>query len=76
MPLISEYCQWLNAAGVSLSEPDCWEQYREHAMHGIMLTVLGAVFSAADPRSDKMFLTMIQRHLQHCVDLNAIEFLD
>jgi hypothetical protein len=75
-PLISDYCQWLNAAGVSLSERDCWEQYREHTMHGIMLTVLGAVFSAADPRSDKMFLTMIQRHLQHCVDLNAIEFLD
>lgn len=74
--LIADYCQWLDAAGVSLSDRDCWEQYREHAMHGIMLTVLGAVFSAADPRGDKMFMTMIQRHLQHCVDLEAIEFLD
>jgi hypothetical protein len=29
----------------------------------------------AEERSDKMFLTMIQRHLQQCVDLNSAEFL-
>jgi hypothetical protein len=37
--------------------------------------VLGASFSTPDERSDKMFLAMIQRHLQHCVDLDAGEFL-
>jgi hypothetical protein len=74
--LIDEYSQWLDAAGVSLGQQDCWEQYREYAMHGIVITVLGAVFTAAEERSDKMFLTMIQRHLQQCVDLNSAEFLD
>ncbi len=73
--LISEYSQWLDAAGVPLSPQDCWEQYREYAMHAIVITVLGAVFTAAEERSDQMFLAMIQRHLQQCVDLNSGEFL-
>jgi hypothetical protein len=74
--LISEYSQWLDAAGVSLDAQECWQQYREYAMHGIVITVLGAVFTAAEERSDKMFLAMIQRHLQQCVDLDSREFLD
>ena len=28
-----------------------------------------------DERSDRMFTVMIQRHLQHCLDLNSSEFL-
>ena len=73
--LIDEYAGWLASAGVDLSPGECWEQYREFSMHGIIITVLGAVFTAAQDRSDKMFLTMIQRHLQQCVDLNSAEFL-
>jgi hypothetical protein len=73
--LIADYSQWLNEAGVSLGFQECWEQYREFAMHGIVITVLGAVFTEAAPRSDKMFLAMIQRHLQQCVDLDSAEFL-
>jgi len=44
-------------------------------MHGLMITILGASFSEAAERSDAMFLVMIQRHLQHCVDLQAGGFL-
>jgi len=73
--LISDYSQWLDEAGVTLGFSECWQQYREFAMHGIVITVLGAVFTEAAPRSDKMFLAMIQRHLQQCVDLESIEFL-
>jgi hypothetical protein len=73
--LISDYSQWLDQAGVTLTTQDCWDQYREYAMHGIVITVLGAVFTEAEERSDKMFLAMIQRHLQQCVDLDSAEFL-
>ena len=44
-------------------------------MHGLMITVPGASFSTPDERSGKMFLAMIQGHLQHCVDLRSAEFL-
>jgi hypothetical protein len=74
--LIQEhYRAALETAGVTLSAQDCWNQYREFAMHGILITVLGASFSAPEERSDKMFLAMIQRHLQHCIDMEAGEFL-
>lgn len=74
--LIEEYAGWLAMGGVDLSPSDCWDQYREFSMHGIVITVLGAVFTAAEERGDKMFLAMIQRHLQQCVDLNCVEFLE
>ncbi len=74
--LIERYRQQLAAAGVTLEADDCWRQYRLCAMHGLMITVLGASFSSADERSDAMFLAMIQRHLQHCVDLESGEFLE
>ncbi len=73
--LIARYRVELDREGVTLSEQDCWEQYREYAMHGILITVLGATFSTPDERSDRMFLTMIQRHLTHCIDVDAREFL-
>lgn len=74
-PLIERYQTRLAARGVNLTEQTCWEQYRLGSMHGLMIIVLGASFSSADERGDAMFLALIQRHLQHCVDLNAAEFL-
>ncbi|MAT93455.1 MAG: hypothetical protein CME59_12720 [Halioglobus sp.] len=73
--LLEQYRVELERAGVSLDAAECWAQYREFAMHGILITVLGASFSSADERGDKMFLAMIQRHLQQCLDLDAGEFL-
>lgn len=53
----------------------CWAQYREQAMHGLLLTILDASFSSPGERSDLMFRTVIQRQLQHCLDLDAGDFL-
>ncbi|MFK7731757.1 MAG: phosphotransferase [Pseudomonadales bacterium] len=73
--LVKEYRLELDRNGVSLSDTECWDLYREYSMHGLMITVLGACFSSPGERSDKMFLAMIQRHLQHCIDVGANEFL-
>ncbi|MCB1843243.1 MAG: phosphotransferase [Halioglobus sp.] len=73
--LIEDYRRMLAEQGVELSARDCWDQYREYAMHGILITVLGASFSTPDERGERMFMAMIQRHLQHCIDLDAGEFL-
>lgn len=74
--LVRDYSEQLASLGVDLGFDACWEQYREQAMHGLMITILGASFSEPDERGDAMFLAMIQRHLQHCVDLDAGAFLD
>lgn len=73
--LVKEYRVELDRNGVVLSDAECWDLYCEYTMHGLMITVLGACFSSPGERSDKMFLAMIQRHLQHCIDLGANEFL-
>ena len=73
--LLEYYRQCLGEEGVTLSKEECWQLYREFSINGLLITVLGAMFSEAAERSDKMFLVMIQRHLQHCVDMNAREFL-
>ncbi|MEH6586692.1 MAG: phosphotransferase [Halioglobus sp.] len=73
--LVKDYSELLAGLGVNLGFDACWQQYREQAMHGLMITILGASFTAAAERSDAMFLTMIQRHLQHCVDLESGDFL-
>lgn len=73
--LVTEYSETLASLGLELGFDSCWEQYREQAMHGLMITILGASFTEPAERSDAMFLAMIQRHLQHCVDLDAGAFL-
>tara|TARA_R110002049_G_scaffold21045_17_gene77430 strand:- start:2743 stop:3810 length:1068 start_codon:yes stop_codon:yes gene_type:complete len=73
--LVREYSEVLRGMGVDMGFEACWDQYRQQAMHGLLITILGASFSAAGERSDRMFQVMIQRHLQHCVDLDAKAFL-
>ena len=73
--LLREYNNQLSSLGVELGFDECWAQYREQSMHGLLLTILGASFTSPGERSDQMFRTVIQRQLQHCLDLDAGEFL-
>ncbi len=73
--LVEYYRQCMAEQDVALGADECWQQYRAFSINGLLITVLGAMFSQAEERSDQMFLVMIQRHLQHCVDMNAREFL-
>ncbi len=73
--LVSACRRQFDEAGIEFGESECWDMYRRAAMHGIIITVLGATFTSPDPRSDEMFATMIRRHLQHCLDVGASEFL-
>ena len=45
-------------------------------MIGLLITILGASFTAPDERGDQMFLAMARGHLQQCVDLGSGEFID
>ena len=40
-------------AGVEFGEAECWDMYRRAAMHGIIITVLGATFSSPDPAATR-----------------------
>lgn len=73
--LVELYRRELAGFGVELSEGECWQQYRRSALHGILITVLGSMLSGVDERGDRMFRAMIERHLQHALDMDCAEFL-
>ncbi|MCE2512312.1 MAG: phosphotransferase [Acidimicrobiia bacterium] len=73
--LVSSCRRQFAEAGVELGEAECWDMYRRGAMHGIIITALGATFSSPDPRGDEMFMTMIRRHTRHCLEVGAEDFL-
>ncbi len=73
--LVEIYRRGLSTRGVDLAEDECWNCYRRFSLHGLFITVLGAIITGQDERGDRMFTAMIQRHLQHALDLEASEFL-
>lgn len=73
--IIAEYRERLASLSVDLPFDEVWAQYREQSMHGLLLTILGSSFSSPGERSDRMFRTVIERQLQHCLDLDAGDFL-
>jgi len=66
--LVDDYCGRLRAAGVALTDERGWELYRRFTLHGVLITILGAMVTGQDPRGDRMFRVMAQRHLQHALD--------
>ena len=73
--ILREYREQLAALEVHLDFDEVWAQYREQSMHGLLLTILGSSFSSPGERSDRMFRTVIERQLQHCLDMEAGDFL-
>jgi hypothetical protein len=73
--LVEIYRREMAALGVELDRETCWREYRRAALHGVLITVLGSMLSSADERGDRMFVAMIERHLQHALDLHAGDFI-
>ncbi len=74
--LLGEYHQALLAHGVrSLSWEDCWREYRRLAFAGVLMTIVASMLVQRTERGDEMFMTMLARHAQHALDLDAAELL-
>lgn len=70
---VQEYCARMRSEGIELPDEEGWQMYRRFSLHGVLITVLGSMVTGQDPRGDRMFLAMAQRHLQHALDLFADE---
>jgi len=75
--LFGEYLERLREAGAALLDFDaCWEQYRRHTFGGVLMATLASMIVERTARGDEMFVTMLARHAQHALDLEAEELLD
>jgi hypothetical protein len=73
--LVRRYHAALTARGVAMSWPDCWDGYRRHAFHGIVMSVAAAMLVQRTDRGDEMFCAMANRHARHALDLGAVALL-
>ncbi|XRQ04695.1 phosphotransferase [Actinomadura welshii] len=73
--LVGRYHGALTARGVALTWDDCWDAYRRHAFHGIVMAIGASMLVERTDRGDAMFRTMITRHARHARDLTALALI-
>ena len=74
--LLREYHGRLLELGVpGFTWEACWEEYRRHTFHGVLMAVIAPMLVVRTERGDDMFMTSLARHAQQILDLRAEEFL-
>jgi thiamine kinase-like enzyme len=74
--LLHEYHEGLLAGGVEgIAWEDCWQEYRRHAFAGVLMAIVAPMIVERTERGDEMFVTMLARHAQHALDLDAEQLL-
>ena len=54
---------------------DLAQDYRHFTFAGIVVSVCAAMLVKRTERGDRMFLTMLDRHVRHVRDCNGVELL-
>jgi hypothetical protein len=75
--LLDSYQRELELQGVTgYSRADLAEDYRHFSFAGINVAVGAAMMVKRTARGDRMFLTMLDRHVSHVIDTGALAILD
>lgn len=74
--LLDTYHEELTSQGVAYSRADLREDYRHFTFAGINVAVGAAMMVGRTERGDRMFLTMLARHVAHVLDTGALSILD
>lgn len=74
--LVRLYHDGLLAAGVEdLSWEACWRAYRRLSFSGVLMAIVAPLMVAQTARGDEMFMTMLARHCDQALDLDALALL-
>ena len=74
--LVAHYHQRLVQGGVQdYSAEQCWQDYRLHAIHGLIVGVFGLGAVKRTPRGDRMWKSWIERTAMQVRDLGSIGLL-
>ncbi|GAA0615939.1 hypothetical protein GCM10009547_17420 [Sporichthya brevicatena] len=74
--LIRGYHEALVAGGVrDYSWDECWDDYRAHAIAGLLVAITAGMGTTPSPEADALFLTMASRHAQHMLDVDTLSLL-
>lgn len=53
----------------------CWHDYRLHAGHGLIMSIVGAAITAPTERGDEMLSALINRHAQQMTELDTLALI-
>ncbi|HEY7051205.1 MAG TPA: phosphotransferase [Mycobacterium sp.] len=73
--LMAGYHQALGASSVPLTLDDVREGVRRQSFFGVMMAIVSPMLVARTERGDEMFMTMIQRHCEQVLDMDALPLL-
>ena len=73
--LLRHYLEVLQSYSVALSWDDCWRGYRWHAGAGLAMSVIASMIVGETQRGNEMFMTMAQRSMSMCEDLQSFSLL-
>jgi len=73
--LVRAYHRHLGTSGVDLEWDDCWESYRRYSFDGLVMAIAASMLVTRLPRTDDMFMAMVERHGRQALDLGAEELL-
>lgn len=73
--LLTVYRNGLADGGVAIDDEWLWTQYRRDAFGGVIMSVVASQVVGGSERSEAMFAAMATRHLEHCVDLDALDVI-
>ena len=73
--LLRHYLEVLRSYGVDLAWDDCWRLYRANAAAGLNMAVIASMIVGETERGNDMFMTMAQRSIAMCNELDTLELL-
>jgi hypothetical protein len=73
--LVRAYHEHLRDAGVAVTFEQCWNGYRRYAFDGLAMGIAASMLVTRTPRSDDMFMAMVNRHGHQALDLGSADFL-
>jgi aminoglycoside/choline kinase family phosphotransferase len=75
--LVAEYHRQLLSYGVpNYSAKQCWDEYRAHAVYGLVLTIPVSMGVQRTERGDRMFAAMARRAADQLIALDSFAALD
>lgn len=73
--LLDDYVASLGGYGVDVDRSWVWDEYRREAFAGVIMAVVASQVVGGSDRSESMFAAMATRHLQHALDLDALDLV-
>lgn len=73
--LVSAYADALGEFDIDLDRTLLWEQYSRESFAGVIMAVIASQVVGSNTRSEAMFAAMASRHLQHALDLDALDLV-